>query len=176
MDLLKPELLKTGDKVATISLSWGGAGDKDFLWRYNIGKKRLEEFGLTVIEMPHTLSGNINSSTIWTSKYLHWEEKNKLVGRNTLSNSGYELLQGKGIAKRHLIGGWMEALEMIKGTVIWPSNVISEELKLVNLPILYNMNFGHTAPSITIPYGAIAEIDCSKKTFVFWIQQYVKYV
>ena len=58
MDLIKPSRLKRGDKVATISLSWGGAGDKDILWRYNIGKKRLqEEFGLEVIEMPHTLSG-----------------------------------------------------------------------------------------------------------------------
>lgn len=39
------------------------------------------------------------------------------------------------------------------------------ELKLVHLPILYNMNFGHTAPMITIPYGCLAEIDCDKKTF-----------
>lgn len=58
MDLVKPSRLKSGDKVATISLSWGGAGDDDILWRYNIGKKRLEEeFGLKVIEMPQTLCG-----------------------------------------------------------------------------------------------------------------------
>jgi len=43
--------------------------------------------------------------------------------------------------------------------------VVREELKLVHLPILYNMNFGHTAPMITIPYGAMAEINCDKKTF-----------
>ena len=58
MKLIKPKKLQPGDKVATISLSWGGAGDADILWRYKIGKKRLEEeFGLEVIEMPHTLSG-----------------------------------------------------------------------------------------------------------------------
>ena len=58
MNLIKPKRLKPGDKVATISLSWGGAGDTDILWRYEIGKKRLEEeFGLEVVEMPHTLSG-----------------------------------------------------------------------------------------------------------------------
>lgn len=58
MNLIKPVRLSRGDKVATISLSWGGAGDSDILWRYNVGKKRLEkEFGLEVVEMPHTLSG-----------------------------------------------------------------------------------------------------------------------
>ena len=337
MDLIKPSRLKRGDKVATISLSWGGAGDDDILWRYNIGKKRLQEqFGLEVIEMPHTLSGtdfihdhpekraedlmlafkdesikaifsciggdesvrmlpyidfdtirnnpkifigysdttithficlkagissfygasilaefaenvkmfdytkhwiekvlfdnsvigNIDSSPIWTSEYLPWEEKNKFIERNTQANNGYELLQGKGIVKGHLIGGCIEVLEMLKGTELWPSNdlwansiiffetseekpepryieywlrnygsqgilqkangiifgkpydnlyyeeykkiilnVVRDELKLVNLPILYNMNFGHTAPIITIPYGAIAEIDCNKKSF-----------
>jgi muramoyltetrapeptide carboxypeptidase LdcA involved in peptidoglycan recycling len=56
--LIKPEKLKRGDKVATVSLSWGGAGDKALRTRYEIGKKRLEEvFGLEVVEMEHTLSG-----------------------------------------------------------------------------------------------------------------------
>jgi muramoyltetrapeptide carboxypeptidase LdcA involved in peptidoglycan recycling len=337
MNLIKPSSLKRGDKVATISLSWGGAGDNDILWRYNMGKKRLQEqFGLEVIEMPHTLSGtdflynhpekraedlmlafkdktikaifsciggdesirmlpfidfdiiknnpkifigysdstithmiclkagissfygasilaefaenvkmfdytkkwiekvlfdnsiigNIDSSPIWTSERLPWEEKNKLKERNTQSNNGYELLQGNGIVKGHLMGGCIEVLEMIKGTDLWPCNdlwansiiffetseekpepkyiecwlrnygsqgilqkangiifgkpydnlyyeeykkvilnVVRDELKLANLPILYNMNFGHTAPMITIPYGAIAEIDCSNKSF-----------
>jgi len=27
------------------------------------------------------------------------------------------------------------------------------------------VNFGHTAPMITIPYGAKAEIDCEEKGF-----------
>lgn len=337
MNLIKPTGLKRGDKVATISLSWGGAGDSDILWRYNIGKQRLqEEFGLEVIEMPHTLKGtefiynnpekraedlmaafedksikaifsciggyesvrmlpyidydiirknpkifigysdttvthmiclkagissfygpsilaefaeniqmldytkrwiekvlfnngvigNIDSSPIWTSEYLPWEEKNKLIARKTQHNSGYELLQGSGIAKGQLIGGCIEVLEMLKGTEVWPSmemwdnailffetsedkpepayfeywlrnygslgilqkangiifgkpydnlyyeeykkviiKVIREELKLVNLPILCNMSFGHTAPMITIPYGAMAEINCDNKTF-----------
>jgi muramoyltetrapeptide carboxypeptidase LdcA involved in peptidoglycan recycling len=337
MNLIKPAGLKPGDKVATISLSWGGAGDSEVLWRYNIGKKRLqEEFGLEVVEMPHTLMGtefiydhpekraedlmaafkdksikaifsciggyesvriipfidfdvirnnpkiligfsdttiahmiclkagissfygpsilagfaenvkmfdytkhwiekvlfdnsmigNVHSSSIWTSEYLPWEEKNKFIARNTQSNNGYELLQGSGIVKGQLIGGCIEVLEMIKGTEIWPCSdlwdksiiffetseekpepkhveywlrnyasqgilqkangiifgkpydnlyyeeykkvilkVVREELKLVDLPILYNMNFGHTEPIITIPYGAMAEVDCDKKTF-----------
>ena len=40
--LKKPMKLKEGDTVALVSLSWGGAGDEDILWRYKIGKKRLK--------------------------------------------------------------------------------------------------------------------------------------
>ena len=59
MKLIKPERLRRGDIVATVSLSWGGAGDSDLLWRYQQGKRRLEEvFGLKVIEMEHTLKGS----------------------------------------------------------------------------------------------------------------------
>jgi muramoyltetrapeptide carboxypeptidase LdcA involved in peptidoglycan recycling len=337
MKLIKPKRLKAGDKVATVSLSWGGAGDSDILWRYEIGKKRLEEeFGLKVVEMPHTLSGYeyiynhpekraedlmmafkdpsikgiftciggdesvrilpyidydviknnpkvfigysdttvshficlkagissfygpailsefaenvemfeytkgwldkvlfhnkpigiVEPSPIWTSEFLTWEEKNKNIKRKVNINDGYELLQGKGKVQGSLIGGCIEVLEMIKETKVWPKlktwencilffetseekpkptyleywlrnygsqgilqkakgiifgkpynnmhyeeyksailKVVRDELKLYDLPILYNMNFGHTSPIITIPYGAKAEIDCENKQF-----------
>lgn len=52
--MLKPPKLQPGDKVATISLSWGGPGA--FPHRYLAGKMQLQaEFGLDVVEMPHTL-------------------------------------------------------------------------------------------------------------------------
>lgn len=58
MKLVKPKMLSPGDKVATVSLSWGGAGDPELLWRYELGKRRLEEiYGLKVVEMPNTLKG-----------------------------------------------------------------------------------------------------------------------
>ena len=31
--LIKPKALKRGDKIATVSLSWGGAGDKEKIRR-----------------------------------------------------------------------------------------------------------------------------------------------
>jgi len=34
-----------------------------------------------------------------------------------------------------------------------------------DLPIICNMNFGHTEPKICIPYGALAEINCNNVTF-----------
>ncbi|WP_047384319.1 S66 peptidase family protein [Cetobacterium sp. ZWU0022] len=337
MRLIKPSALKKGDKVATVSLSWGGAGNSEILWRYEQGKKRLvENFGLDVIEMPNTLKGesfiynhpekraqdlmdafkdksikgiftciggedsirilpfidfniiknnpkvfmgysdstvthficlkagissfygpsilaefaenlemfdytkywfektvfeklpigNIPSSNVWTNEYLPWDIKNKLTPRNTFINKGYELLQGTKTVQGHLIGGCMEVLEMIKCTEIWPSKkiwknailflevsesittplhleywlrnygaqgilnsingiifgkprhskfydeykqillkVIRDEYNLKDLPILYNLNFGHTSPIITIPFGAQAEINCEQISF-----------
>src|SRR5690349_18659943 len=52
--LIKPKLLTQGDKVATISLSWGGAGELPH--RYTIGKKQLQDnFGLDVVETKNAL-------------------------------------------------------------------------------------------------------------------------
>lgn len=59
MKLIKPRKLQKGDTVATVSLSNGCAGDKELIWRYQVGKKRIiQELGLNVIEMAHTLSGS----------------------------------------------------------------------------------------------------------------------
>lgn len=334
--LKKPKRLKPGDKVALVSLSWGGAGDKDIQWRYKQGKERLQQvFGLEVIEMKHTLAGTeyiynhpekraedlmnafqdnsikgviaciggiesirmlpyidfdiisknpkifmgysdtttthlfcykagissvygptllvdfaenvfmnpytvehiektlfkaevigeIKPSLEWTSEYLPWEEKNKFIQRKYKLNQGYELLQGKGIVRGHLIGGCFEVFDMLRGTEIFPKledfddsilfletsevksptwlietglriygiNGILERVKGIiwgkphdeeyydeykdvikkvmkefdkeDLPILCNMSFGHTEPKICLPYGALSEIDCYKKSF-----------
>ncbi|MBO0936624.1 LD-carboxypeptidase [Fibrella sp. HMF5335] len=54
MKLIKPKVLKRGDKVATISLSWGGAGE--LLHRYEQGKRQLQDiFGLDVVETTNAL-------------------------------------------------------------------------------------------------------------------------
>lgn len=43
--------------------------------------------------------------------------------------------------------------------------VIREEEDLVDLPIITGMDFGHTCPTFTLPYGMKAEIDCEQQTF-----------
>jgi muramoyltetrapeptide carboxypeptidase LdcA involved in peptidoglycan recycling len=51
---IKPPRLQAGDKVAAVTLSWGGAGT--FPHRYQAGKQQLEAaFGVTVIETPFAL-------------------------------------------------------------------------------------------------------------------------
>ena len=52
--MIKPPKLNPNDKIATVSLSWGGPSV--FPHRYETGKKQLQdEFRLQVIEMPNTL-------------------------------------------------------------------------------------------------------------------------
>lgn len=54
----KPGRLKKGDKVAIVSLSRGMLGEKMFLHKFDIAKKRLEEdYGLEVVAMPNALKG-----------------------------------------------------------------------------------------------------------------------
>lgn len=56
--MIKPNTLKRGDKIAVVSLSWGGLGDPEYIHKYEIAKARLEqEFGLEVVAMPHALLG-----------------------------------------------------------------------------------------------------------------------
>lgn len=43
--------------------------------------------------------------------------------------------------------------------------VIVEEEGLSQLPIVTGMDFGHTCPSFTLPYGIMAELDCEQQTF-----------
>lgn len=334
--LLKPSKLIKGDTVATVSLSWGGAGDEDLLWRYSVGKQRLEQqFGLKVIEMENTLKGSeylynhpekraqdlmdafsdpdvkaifsciggeesirmlpyidfdvirnnpkifigysdsttthliclkaglssfyglsvlaelaenikifdytaewmqkvlfdnspigeIKPAAKWTGERIEWLEENAVMQKTMHENQGYEFLQGSGKVTGHLIGGCIEVLEMAKETSLWPDDEIFDdavlffetsedmpepkyiewwlrsygsmgilqkakallfgkpyqgryydeykdsimkiisELQLFNLPVIYNMSFGHNEPMCILPYGALAEVDCENQTF-----------
>ena len=52
--MIKPGKLNPGDKIATVSLSWGGPSV--FPQRYQVGIQQLrDEFALQVVEMPNTL-------------------------------------------------------------------------------------------------------------------------
>ena len=57
--MLKPNALQKGDKIAIVSLSWGGLGDDNLIHKYYIAKDRLEnDFGLEVVAMPNALKGS----------------------------------------------------------------------------------------------------------------------
>jgi len=43
--------------------------------------------------------------------------------------------------------------------------VVNKQFGLTDLPIVANMNFGHTSPICILPYGSLAEINCDNKTF-----------
>ncbi|KNY29862.1 S66 family peptidase [Pseudobacteroides cellulosolvens] len=335
--MIKPKRLKKGDKIAIVSLSWGGLGDDVFIHKYHIAIQRLEnDFGLKVIPMPHALKGSdfvanhpelrakdlmdafedtsisavicaiggddtirtlpyinldvirnnpkifmgYSDSTInhfmmykaglvsfygpsimcefgeyvkmfdytksavddvlfgdwtqyslvpspeWTDDYILWNENN-INTAHTLKpdKHGYEIINGSGSVKGHLLGGCIDVFMMANGTKIWPTinewtdailfvetsedkpspdfikwsfrnlaaqgilkalkgiivakpqgekyyeeyktaitQVVSSEEKLHELPIFYNVNFGHAKPIGVIPYGIITELNCEKKT------------
>lgn len=59
VELKVPKALKKGDTIALLSISGGRAGDKDMLYRYEIGKKRLEDnWGVHVVTTPNALAGS----------------------------------------------------------------------------------------------------------------------
>lgn len=57
MKLVKPKKLNKGDIIATISPCWGVAGADDAVWKYEVGKHRLEELGLKVAAAPNSMKG-----------------------------------------------------------------------------------------------------------------------
>ncbi len=335
--MIKPKRLKRGDRVAVVSLSWGGMGDANLIHKYEIAKERLEkEFGLEVVCMPNALAGSefidkhpearakdltdafedstvaaiicaiggddtirllpymnldvirknpkifmgYSDSTInhfmlykagvvsfygptimsefgeyvkmfdytksavknvlfdaaenypilpsneWTDEFIPWDESNKDRFYTMKKDvHGYEVINGSGVARGHLLGGCIDVFTMANGTEIWPTldewrgavlfietsedrptpdfvkwtlrnfaaqgilrvlsgiivgkpqgeqyyeeykaailKVVADEEKLCDLPVIYNMNFGHAKPIGIIPYGIEAEINCKEKT------------
>jgi muramoyltetrapeptide carboxypeptidase LdcA involved in peptidoglycan recycling len=43
--------------------------------------------------------------------------------------------------------------------------VVSEEEGLTELPLITGMDFGHTCPTFTLPYGIMAEINSEENSF-----------
>lgn len=46
------------------------------------------------------------------------------------------------------------------------TQVVVKEEQLVDLPVFYNVNFGHAKPIGIIPYGIKAQLDCKNKSIV----------
>ena len=55
--LIDPPKLKYGDKIAAVTLSWGGPAA--YPYRYMIGKKRLKQiWGLNVVNTKHVFKSD----------------------------------------------------------------------------------------------------------------------
>lgn len=231
--MIKPKRLKTGDKIAIVSLSWGGLGDDALIHKYYIARERLEnDFGLEVMCMPNALKGSefvaknpqlraldmmnafkdpsvsaifcaiggddtirtlpyinldiirnnpkifmgYSDSTVnhfmmykaglvsfygpsvmcefgeyvkmfdytrkavadilfgtwkeyellpcpeWTDDHITWQECNRNTPHVMKKDiHGYEVINGKGIVKGHLLGGCIDVFMMVIGTSIWPT-------------------------------------------------------
>lgn len=57
--IIKPKRLHPGDKAAIVSPSAGILGDKKFIHKYELGRKRLADlFGIEAVPMPNALKGS----------------------------------------------------------------------------------------------------------------------
>lgn len=57
----------------------------------------------------------------WTSQFLPWEESNRELRREFVSDSGPLVLQGQGQVTGRLLGGCLEVLAMLRGTALYPT-------------------------------------------------------
>lgn len=64
--------------------------------------------------------GNIPTSPQIRKYGLKWLEENKDINRTSFDNQGYEILNGRGKATGHLIGGCMELFHSLKATDVFP--------------------------------------------------------
>ncbi|WP_105614556.1 S66 family peptidase [Vallitalea okinawensis] len=172
---------------------------------------------------------SLNPSSQWTDDYIYWQESNMNTPHSMKKDThGYEIINGVGTVKGHLLGGCIDVFMMANGTKIWPTldewsnsilfietsedkpspdfikwtfrnlaaqgilnvingiivgkpqgekyyeeyksainQVVANEEKLTNLPIFYNVNFGHAKPIGIIPYGITAELNCINKTITY---------
>ena len=95
--MIKPPKLNIGDIIATISPSWGCAGDEDVRWKYELGVKRLEELGLHVVAAPNSLKGAdfLEKHTEKRAEDVMWAFKNrevKAIIANIGGNDSHKLL------------------------------------------------------------------------------------
>ncbi len=100
----------------------------------------------------------------WNDKILFFEYSRELANpeftlwfiRNLAAQGILEKINGILLGRQHFaisteIGA--EILESIRKIVV-------EEESLSQLPIIGNMDFGHVQPTLTLPYGALTEINC----------------
>lgn len=179
-----------------------------------------------------------NNKEGWTLDKVPWEKKYQNKKRKMQKPIETKFIQGNGTSEGKLIGGCMDVLEFMKGTVLWPNKEVwkdsilfietSEEkpspiqvkywlrnyaaqgilkelrgiifgipggdipfddpdydsklkdhldsfkkydealLKVCNeydldFPLVTHVQFGHTAPMLTLPLGVMARIDCKNK-------------
>jgi len=98
MALIKPKHLISGDTICTVSVSHSWAGDANSKWRYDFGKKRLENlYGLNVLPAPNSMKGNdfLSKNLQARADDIMWAFENKGVNAiiaNVGGNDSIKLL------------------------------------------------------------------------------------
>lgn len=147
-------------------------------------KMQIEEHGFEVLQGKGTFSGKllggcleVLNMTIGTDIWPNlseWKDKILFIETSEMKPSPDEVIY----FLRHLNA--LGILNVINGIIIGKPKgetfyeeyktsflkVIKDEAKLDKLPIMYNVNFGHSAPMCVLPYGLNATVDLNKKIIV----------
>ena len=104
----------------------------------------------------------------WDGKILFWEEVAETI--ETIDNFLWRLRVARVFKKiEGMIVGKITDLQSIEDeTEGWANlerpplleDIISQATEGYNFPILYGVDFGHDVPSLTLPVGAKAHLDC----------------
>lgn len=187
--MIKPKRLKKGDKIAIVSLSWGGLGDAKLIHKYDIAKERLErDFGLNVVAMPHALRG---SEFVYAHPELRakdlmdvfpmivgteiWPERNEWKDKILLVETSEEKPSPDLITYYLRNLGAQGILNRIRGIVVGKPQderfyeeykevyrAVLKEFDCETLPVIYNVNIGHATPTGILPLGTECEINLEK--------------
>lgn len=81
MKIIKPQKLKKGDTIATVSPSWGCAGSSRVRWEFELGCEHLRELGLNVIAAPNSLKGTtyLRNNPEARAEDINWAFENNEV-------------------------------------------------------------------------------------------------
>jgi len=140
-------------------------------WKWLQGKKIVKGnlFG-GCIEVLEFMKGTKYwpTDSFWTGKILFLEiseesptpDQVKYMLRNYGMQGIYDKING-------LLFGRARDYDSNKNTELYNNilKVVAEEFGKKDLPIIANMDFGHTDPQYIMPLGILAEINCPKKTF-----------
>lgn len=111
----------------------------------------------------------INTGAITWRTDMTFSFNDKVAFLEYYEGNKYELLMDL----LDLDNAWvLNAKALLFGRTMWISNITIEDLKevvsrvpsLKDIPVIFNVDFGHTAPQMIIPYGAILVVKDKKLT------------
>jgi muramoyltetrapeptide carboxypeptidase LdcA involved in peptidoglycan recycling len=102
--------------------------------------------------------GAIEPSPAWTSEYLPWVIETKDTARKFEPNHGYEILQGSGKATGRLIGGCIEVMDELRGTMLFPP-IADFDGAILFLETSEEMPLPHNVRYMLRSFGAMGIFD-----------------
>jgi len=69
-----------------------------------------------------TAGYEIKPSPVWSSDFVPWAESNMNIAKKFVPDTkGYEVIQGEGKVRGHLLGGCLDVFQMVTGTEVFPT-------------------------------------------------------